>query len=408
MKKKSEDPLQPLIDEFAAQLNQGKPLTGADGVFTPLLKKIIEASLEGEMDAHLADKSPQAPNRRNGHTTKQLQSSLGRFEVATPRDRTGEFDPQIVSKRQRRITSDIDQKILALYGRGMSYRDIQAHLSEIYGIEVSAGTLSAITDRILPEIYEWQQRPLEAVYPVIWLDAMHFKVRREGQVTTRAVYSVLGVDTAGIKQVLGIYLGDHESSVFWRGILDELVARGVQDIFVACIDDLGGFGDVIEDVFPATVVQLCLVHKVRNALKYVPYKDRKAVARSLKAVYKAKDTEEGWTRLQQARREWSGKYSVIFDRWENKWERISPMFAFPAELRRVIYTTNPVESYHRMVRKVTKSKGAFTSEQAILKQVYMATINANTKWHGQIYNWAKVRGQLAEYFNERFLNHDTL
>lgn len=408
MKKKSEDPLQPLIDEFASQLSQGKPLTGADGVFTPLLKKIIEASLEGEMDAHLADKSPQAPNRRNGHTTKQLQSSLGRFEVATPRDRTGEFDPQIVSKRQRRITSDIDQKILALYGRGMSYRDIQAHLSEIYGIEVSAGTLSAITDRILPEIYEWQQRPLEAVYPVIWLDAMHFKVRREGQVTTRAVYSVLGVDTAGIKQVLGIYLGDHESSVFWRGILDELVARGVQDIFVACIDDLGGFGDVIEDVFPATVVQLCLVHKVRNALKYVPYKDRKAVARSLKAVYKAKDAEEGWTRLQQARSEWGGKYAVIFDRWENKWERISPMFAFPSELRRVIYTTNPVESYHRMVRKVTKSKGAFTSEQAILKQVYMATINANTKWHGQIYNWAKVRGQLAGYYQERFLNHDTL
>jgi transposase-like protein len=392
----------------AEELKAGKPMVGRDGVFTPLLKHLIEASLEGELDAHLSETREKQKNRRNGHGTKNLSSPLGGFEIFSPRDRNASFTPQIVEKRQHKITSDIDAQILALYGRGMSYSDIQSHLSEMYGIDVSDGTINAITDRIIPAIKEWQNRPLESVYAVIWLDAMHFKVREHGVVKTKAIYSILGVTCEGEKEVIGIYFGDHESSTFWRQVLHELKLRGVEDVFVACIDNLKGFGDAIEDIFPQTDVQLCLVHQMRNSMKYISEKDMRPMVKDLKKVYKATNPDMAEHCLGEAQKKWGAKYSIVFKSWYNNWERLTNFFKYPPALRRLIYTTNPIESYHRMVRKVTKTKGAFTSEDAIVKQIYLATMNAQTKWNGTIFAWSAIRRDLIDYFKTRFNNPDTV
>ncbi|MFV8226911.1 IS256 family transposase, partial [Christiangramia aquimixticola] len=283
------------------------------------------------------------------------------------RDRNSSFEPQIVEKRQHKISSDIDQQIIALFSRGMSYRDIQDHVGEMYGIEVSEGTLTAITDRIFPQILAWQNRPLESLYPVIWLDAMHFKVREDGAVKTKAVYSILGVTTRGEKEVIGVYFGDHESSKFWRQVLHELKQRGIEDVLIACIDNLNGFADAIEDVFPQTDVQLCLVHQMRNSMKCISEKDMKPMVRDLKKIYKADNEKMALHYLQEAEETWGSKYKVVFKSWYRNWDRLTNFYKYPPQLRRLIYTTNPIESYHRMVRKVTKTKGAFSSENAILK-----------------------------------------
>lgn len=402
--KKVED----LIAELSGGLMKGKPLTGKDGVFTPLLKKIIEASLEGEMDSHLNGEGRSSKNRRNGKGRKNLSSSLGELEIFTPRDRDGSFNPETIKKRQRRISEDIDAKILSLYGKGMSYRDIQDHLEDMYGAEISVGTLNAITDRILPEILEWQARPLETVYPVVWLDAMHFKVREQGKVISKAVYSILGVNREGEKQVLGIYFGDNESSSFWRQVLYELQSRGINDIFVACIDNLSGFADAIEDMFPRTDVQLCIVHQMRNSIKYITDRDMRPMIKDLKKIYTALNPVAAEQYLNQAEDKWGTKYRVVFRSWRNNWDRLMNFYKYPPALRRVIYTTNPIESFHRMVRKVTKTKGSFTSENAIVKQIYLATINAQTKWNGSIFAWPSVRRDLVVYFEDRFLTDDTL
>jgi len=333
---------------------------------------------------------------------------LGGFEIFSPRDRNATFEPQIVKKRQHKITSDIDEQILALYSRGMSYLDIQYHLREIYGIEVAEGTLSAITDRIIPEIKEWQNRPLESVYPVIWLDAMHFKVRDNGTVITKAIYSILAVSCEGEKEVIGIYFGEHESSTFWRAVLHDLKMRGVKDIFIACIDNLRGFADAIEDIYPNTDVQLCLVHQMRNSMKYIPDKDLKPMVKDLKKIYQASNADMAQHYLEEAEKTWGDKYKIVFRSWHNNWSRLTNFFKHPPALRKVIYTTNPIESYHRMIRKVTKTKGAFNSETAIIKQIYLATINAHTRWRGTIFGWTSIRLDLNNYFGIRFLNPDTL
>ena len=400
------------FEEFARRaaegLKSGKPMVGVGGVFTPLLKRIIEASLEGELDAHLKSTRRSENNRRNGRKGKNLQSPLGGFEIFSPRDRNASFEPQLVPKRQHKITSDIDAQVLALYSRGMSYSDIQSHLSQIYGIDISDGTISAITDRIIPAIKEWQNRPLESVYPVMWLDAMHFKVRDNGVVKTKAIYSILGVTREGEKEVIGIYFGEHESSTFWRQVLHELKMRGVQDIFIACIDNLRGFGDAIEDIFPQTDVQLCLVHQMRNSIKYISDKDCKPMIKDLKKIYKALNADLAKHYLDEAEKLWGAKYKIVFSSWRNNWDRLTNFYKYPPALRRVIYTTNPIESYHRMVRKVTKTKGAFNSEDAIIKQIYLATMNAQTRWTGTIFGWTSIRLDLQDYFANRFLTTDTL
>lgn len=393
--------------QAAEALRAGKPLVGKDGVFTPLLKQIVEGSLEGELDQHLSETRETEKNRRNGRKRKNIQSSLGGFEIFSPRDRTGSFEPQLVPKRQHKISSDMDARILSLYSRGMSYSDIQSHLSEMYGLDISDGAISAITDRILPGIKEWQNRPLESVYPVVWLDAMYFKVRENGVVKTKAIYSILAVDLEGQKQVIGIYFGENESSSFWRQVLHELQMRGIKDIFVACIDNLKGLADAIEDVFPRTDVQLCLVHQMRNSIKYISDKDVKPMVKDLKKIYKAINADMAKHALQEAEQKWAPKYAVVFKSWNANWDRLINFLKYPPALRRIIYTTNPIESYHRMVRKVTKTKGAFPSEDAIVKQIYLATINANTKWDGAMFGWAAVRRDLDLYFEGRILN-DTL
>lgn len=383
------------------QLRKGKPFTGKDGVFTPLIKRILEATLEGELDDHLEETRSEKKNRRNGHSTKNLKSSVGSFEIFSPRDRNSTFEPQTIPKRQRTISEDIDKQILALYSRGMSYSDIQSHIGEMYGVELSDGTLTAITDRIIPQIKEWQNRPLESIYPVIWLDAMHFKVRHEGVVKSRAIYSVLGVSMEGQKEVIGIYFGDNESSTYWRQVLNDLKMRGVEDICIACIDNLKGFAEAIEDVYPRTEVQLCLVHQMRNSMKYLNWKDLKPCVADFKKIYKANNEEMAVTYLKQAEEKWGAKYGIIFKSWHHNWDRIATFFQYPPTIRKIIYTTNPIESYHRMVRKVTKTKGAYCSEDAIVKQIYLATINCTTKWRGTSYNWTAVRIELNNYFGNR-------
>lgn len=405
---KNKNQVDALVAELSKGLREGKPLTGREGIFTPLLKKVLEASLEGEMDAHLNGEGRSAKNRRNGKGRKNLSSSLGGLEIFTPRDRLGSFTPDTIKKRQRRLSEDIDVKIISLYSKGMSYRDIQDHLLDMYGTEISVGTLTAITDRILPEILEWQERPLESVYPVMWLDAMHFKCRENGKVITKAVYSVLGVNRDGEKQVLGIYFGENESSSFWRQVLYELQSRGVKDIFVACIDNLSGFGDAIEDMFPKTDVQLCLVHQMRNSMAYMSDKDKRPMVADLKKIYTALNATAAEQYLFQAEERWGHKYKVVFRSWHNNWNRLVNFYKYPPELRKVIYTTNPIESFHRMVRKSTKTKGSFTSENAIVKQIYLASINAQTKWKGRIFGWTSVRRALVDHFEDRFLTDDTL
>lgn len=409
MESKKEKPdLEQLVQELAEGLRSGKPLVGREGVFTPLLQKVLEASLEGELDSHLSETRTPQKNRRNGRNRKNVQSSLGGFEIFSPRDRNGSFEPRIIKKREHKLSSDMDARILSLYGRGMSYGDIRDHVSEIYGLDISDGAISAITDRILPEIREWQNRPLASVYPVIWLDAIHFKVRENGKVVTKAVHNILGVDCEGGKEVLGIYFGENESAAFWRQVLYELQTRGVKDIFVACIDNLSGFGDAIEDTFPKTDVQLCLVHQMRNSMKYISDKDLRPMAKDLKSVYKALNAGMALHCLDQAEEKWGAKYRTVFKSWRANWERLTSFYRYPPALRRVIYTTNPIESYHRMVRKATKTKGAFTSENAIVKQIYLATINAQTRWKGTIFGWNGVRRELEEHFGNRFINPDTL
>ena len=392
------------FEEFSKKaiedLQKGKPLTGTEGVFTPLLKMILEASLQGELESHLKDTKPKK-NRRNGTSKKQIQSGIGNFELSTPRDRQSTFEPQTVGKRQNTISSDIDKKIIGLYGLGMSYSDIQSHLKEMYDFEISDGTISSITDTILPEIKEWQNRPLESVYPVIWMDAMYYKVREDGVVKSKAVYSVLGVTLDGTKEVLGIYFGNSESSGFWRQVLNDLKNRGVQDVFISCIDNLNGFGDAIEDYFPRTEVQLCIVHQMRNSMKYVTFKDLREVVKDLKEIYRASTEQKGLEALDFAEEKWGKKYPAIFTSWRKHWDRLANIYKYGAELRRIIYTTNPIESYHRMIRKVTKTKGSFSSENAILKQVYLAIMNAHTKWNGQIFAWASIRNDLNAYFSDR-------
>lgn len=400
--------LEEFSKELAEQIRNGKGLTGKDGALTPLLKKVIEAALEGELDEHIKETREDSGNRRNGHTQKNLKSSLGGIEIFAPRDREGSFTPQTIAKRQRTLPGDLDEKILSLYSRGMSYRDIRSQIEEIYGVQISDGTISSITDRVVPVIREWQSRPLERLYPIIWMDAMHFKVREDGMVRTKAIYTILGVDLEGKKEVLGLYQGEHESASFWLQVLNDLSQRGVQDILIASIDNLKGFAEAIESIFPKTEVQLCVIHQIRNSLKYIPWKNQREFMKDLKQVYKANTIEIAQHNLDLLEDKWARQYPVVIKSWRANWNRLSNYFKYPEPIRRLIYTTNTVEGYHRMVRKVTKSKGAFTSETAMLKLVFMATMNFQRRWQTSLYNWPNILNQLTIYYEDRILGNDTL
>ena len=396
------------IKELAREFARSGKLTGEGGLFTPLLKRIIEASLEGELTDHVAQTRMEG-NRRNGYGSKTLRTGVGDVDLRTPRDRNASFEPVILPKRSNGITNEFEEKVLALYARGMSYRDIQSQLADIYGTDISTATLSAITDKVWPEIEQWRKRPLNALYPVVWLDAMYFKLRDEDhRVQTKALYTILGVNTSGQKEVLGFYIGQHESATFWRGVLAELKERGLEDILIACVDGLKGFPEAIADELPNTQVQLCIVHQIRNTVKYLSYKEVKPFLSDLKAVYTAIDAAHAKMELENVSQKWGAKYERPLKGWYDHFQELTAFMIYPPELRKIIYTTNPIESFHRQVRKVTKTKGAFTSEKAVYKQVYLVCRNANLKWNGVMYNWNKVRLALADHFKQRFINLDTL
>jgi transposase-like protein len=380
-------------------IQEGKPLLGREGILTPLIKNLTEAALEGELDSHLGREI--TANRRNGKSRKTIKSLNGNFELRTPRDRDGTFSPQLVKKHQTTLNDEIEQKIIALYGLGMSYQDISAHLQEIYGLEVSNGTLSVITDKIIHTVKEWQARPLESIYPIVWLDAIHYKIRENGKVVGKAVYTILGVNLEGRKEVLGLYISEHEGANFWLQVLTDLSNRGVKDVLIACVDGLKGFPEAIEAIFPNTEIQLCVVHQIRNSLKYVGSKNQKEFMADLKRVYKAGTKDLAESELDILAGKWNEKYPIVIASWRNNWERLSQYFKYPEDIRRIIYTTNTIEAVHRQFRKLTKTKGAFPNQDSLLKLLYMGIQNASKKWTMPIQNWSLTISQLAIFFEGR-------
>jgi len=384
------------------QIRQGKALGGKDGALTPLIKQLTEAALQAELESHLTQDLSR--NRKNGKTTKTMKSEMGSFDLDVPRDRNGNYEPQIVKKNQTYMSDQIERKMLSLYALGNSYTQISDHIEEIYGIGFSNAAISAVTDKIIPLLTEWKERPLQEVYPFVWLDAIHYKVKEDGRYISKAFYTVLGVGIDGKKEILGLYLGESEGAKFWLQVLTDLSNRGVQDILIASIDGLKGFPEAINTVFPDTKVQLCVVHQIRNSLKYVASKDQKEFMKDLKLVYKA-DTKEGAElELDRLEEKWGKKYGIVIKSWRNNWKNLSVYFEYPKAIRKVIYTTNIIESVHRQFRTLTKTKGAFPNDNSLLKLLFMGIQNAEKKWTMPIWNWSLTLSQLDIFFEGRLDN----
>ncbi len=402
IKKEGEDTVMNTVFSFEEALEgikSGKNFFGKEGVLTPLIKEITEAALEGEIESHLGQEV--IKNRRNGKSKKTIRSLNGNFELEVPRDRAGTFEPEIVKKRQNRLSDEIEGKILSLYGSGMSYGAIRAHIEEMYGLSVSTGTINIITDKIIDKVREWQSRPLESVYPIIWLDAIFYKIREEGKVVNKTIYTVLGINIEGHKDVLGLYISESEGSKFWMQVLSDLSNRGIKDILIASVDGLKGFPEAIESIFPNTEVQQCIVHQIRNSLKYISYKDYKKFIKDLKRVYQASTKEVSEGELDKLEDKWGKKYPIVIKSWRENWVRLSQYFKYPEEIRRLVYTTNAVEAVHRQFRKLTKTKGAFTNEESLLKLLYLGIQNASKKWKVAVKDWGLTISQLAMYFEGR-------
>jgi len=380
------------------QLLSGKSLFGKDGAFAPMLKSFIEKALEAEMTSHL---STSCNNKRNGKGKKTIKSSLGSFEISTPTDRKSSFEPELIKKRQTILAENLSEKIIGLYGLGMSLRDISAHIKEMYDSDISHTVLSQITDKIIPDIKAWQNRPLESVYCIVWLDAMHYKVKNDGKVIHKALYNILGVNKDGKKEILGMYISESEGANFWLQVLTDLSHRGLKDILIACTDNLKGFSQAILSIYPKTQIQKCIVHQIRNSLKYIASKDQKEFLKDLKLVYKAINKDVAEEQLLLLAEKWEKKYPVVIESWNNNWEELSAYFEYTAPIRRIIYTTNAVEGFHRQVRKVTKTKGAFPNDMALLKLVYLATKNIEKKWTSPLQNWSLTIQQFYIKFGDR-------
>ena len=384
-----------LIDELLKDYKNPEDLMGEGGIFKQLTKALIERCLTAELDTHLEEEKQEAEtinpkNRRNGHSKKTIKGEFGKAEIAVPRDRNGEFEPIIVQKGQTRFNG-FDDKILSLYARGMTTRDIKEQLQDLYGVEVSHALISNVTEAVEAERKAWQNRSLDAVYPIVFLDALVVKVRHEGRVINKAVHLALGVNLEGKKELLGIWMTQNESSKFWLSVVTELNNRGVKDIFIACVDGLTGFPEAIEAVFPQTRVQLCIVHLVRNSLSYVSYKDRKAVAADLKLVYAAATESEAEQALVDFAERWDKQYPTISKSWLNHWQRVIPFFAFPTDIRKAIYTTNAIESMNMTLRKVLRNHRSFPSDESVMKVIYLAIQNISKKWTMPIRDWSAIR-----------------
>jgi len=383
------------------QLRKGQSLTGKDGAFAPLLKQFLESALEAEMNSHLNEAERAKGNKRNGRGSKTLKTIDGAITIETPQDRHSSFTPQIIKKRETVLAENLAPKIIGLYGLGMSFRDIANHIEEMYDVEISHSTLSEITERVIPMVKEWQCRPLESMYTIVWLDAMHYKVKDEGRVVSRAVYNVLAINSEGRKELIGMYVSESEGARFWLSVLTDLKARGLKDILIACIDNLNGFAEAIESVFPRVEIQSCIIHQIRNSLKYVASKDRTEFMKDLKYVYQAVNKLQAELALARLDEKWGKKYPIVIRSWLNNWEKLTTYFDYDQHIRRLIYTTNAVEGFHRQVRKVTKTKGVFPNDMALLKLIYLATENISKGWTIALPNWSLTAQQLYIRFGDR-------
>ena len=387
-------------------------LAGVNGMedirelFRETIAEFIEDGLDAEMDEHLGygrydTKEKETDDSRNGHSSKTLRTSFGDMPIQVPRDRKGEFDPVILKKNQTSISQDVEEKIISMYAKGMTTTDIGDHIQDIYGIEVSESTVSRITDKVLPAAKEWQQRPLESVYAVMFMDAIHYHVRSEGQIVKKGVYIAIGIDLEGRKDVLGMWVGENESAKYWATVLNSLRNRGVEDVFIACTDNLSGFSNAIEAVFPKADIQNCIIHQLRNSSKYVSYKDLKALMADLKEVYAAVDEPSAEEALDRFAEKWDKKYPKISASWRENWANLSTYFKFPEELRRLIYTTNAIEGFNRQLRKVTKSKAVFPTDDSLFKMLYLAMLDITKKWTGRRQDWSVIHAQLSVYYADR-------
>src|SRR6185369_16281961 len=393
-----------VIDELLKDYKKPEDVLGENGLLKQLTKALLERALNAEMTHHLGYEkhervAEKSDNARNGVSEKTLDTEQGELVVQVPRDRNSTFEPQIVRKHQRRFAG-FDDKIISMYGRGMSTREIQGHLEEMYGVEVSPGLISEVTDAVIEELKAWQSRPLEALYPILFLDALYVKIRHEGRIENRAVYVAIGIDMEGRKEVLGLWTSANEGAKFWLAVLTELRNRGVKDVFVVCVDGLKGFPQAIESVFSKAQVQLCMVHMMRASLNYVTWKERREVAADLKPIYRAATVAEAEQELANFTQKWGGKYKSVVRLWKENWEHVIPFLAYPAEIRKVIYTTNAVESLHMSLRKVTKNRGSFPNEESAIKLLYMALMNASAKWN-TIQSWKEALNQFEILWPER-------
>ncbi|ABI67509.1 IS256 family transposase [Syntrophomonas wolfei] len=371
-----------------------------------LFKDTVQVVLEAEIDEHLgyekhSIEGNNSGNSRNGYSKKSIKTNYGVTELNVPRDRNGQFEPQIIKKYQT-MANGIDEQVIAMYAKGMSTRDIEEHLKAIYGIDISPSLVSRITDKIMPQVSEWQSRPLDRLYPIVFLDAIHFKVRKDNRIINKAAYTVLGINTEGQKDILGIWIGENESASFWLGVCNDLKSRGVDDILIACKDGLSGFSEAINTVFPQTEIQLCIIHQIRNSLKYVPYKERKQLMVDLKKVYQALTLEEAKFSFEEFKEKWGKKHPIIIRSWEQNWLELTTYFAYPNAIRRLIYTTNTIEGFHRQLRKVTKTKTAYPTDDALRKIIYLAIQDISKKWTMPIREWKQCISQMAIHFGDRF------
>ena len=388
------------------QLSNISSMEDIQSLFKETIAEFMENGLDAELDDELGYsrydyKNKETDNSRNGHSSKTLRTSFGEAEIAVPRDRKGEFEPRLLKKNQTSISQDIEEKILSMYAKGMTTSDIEAHIRDIYGVEVSDSTVSRITDKILPVAREWQQRPLESIYAVMFLDAIHFHVRSEGQIVKKAVYIAIGINLDGRKDVLGMWVGENESAKYWANVLNSLRNRGVEDIFIVCTDNLTGFSNAIGAVFPQAEIQNCIVHQLRNSSKYVSYKDLKALMADLKKVYTAVDETSALDALDSFAETWDRKYPKIAQSWRENWPNLSTYFKYPQEVRKLIYTTNAIEGFNRQLRKVTKAKSVFPTDDSLLKMLYLAMMDITKKWTGRRPDWSQIHAQLSVYFAER-------
>jgi putative transposase len=402
---------QEVIDELLKEYKTPEDLVGKDGIFKQLQKALIERAMAAEMTHHLGyeknnPRGYNSGNSRNGNGKKTIKGDFGELEIDVPRDRNGEFDPQLIKKRQTRFKG-FDDKIISLYARGMTTRDITDHLLELYGVEVSSDLISSVTDGIIDEVNEWRNRELDPLYPILYLDAIVVKVRDEGHIRNKSVYLALAVNMEGHKELLGMWIETTEGAKFWLRVITELSNRGVKDVFIACVDGLKGFEEAIHSVFPGTEVQLCIVHMVRNSLKFVSYKDRKKVAADLKRIYHSATVDDAQSELDNFREIWDKKYPLIGKSWQNHWNGITPFLAYPDYIRKAIYTTNAIESISMSLRKALKTRRSFPNDEAALKLIYLASRNTSKKWTMPIRNWELALNQFAIIFEERLTRYDS-